>query len=221
MKNRINEKNLLHYEKIVNKCIKEAGINLDLSKPCQLTPKDLISGQQEFRLSARRLLSRYEENLKFPNSIESSATVQLSESQKSLTITAMISHENLYLPEVSYLLDYTTKKWFSVKLKLSSRQYEEKSETVKFGSSLSFSVSVLNYEIVELIELSEQEAQQSKNYFNYNWVVGQNPQYREINAFVDGEFRRNYVVNSSKPRLDQYIHHSEMFFHKTNEQAAA
>ena len=84
---------LIKYEKLLQNAVKETGINLNLTRPFVLTPKDLVSVQQERRWAASRLLSRYSQEQNLHHSPQAGAVIKLDIQNQLLTVTALVSHQ--------------------------------------------------------------------------------------------------------------------------------
>lgn len=210
----MSQKNKLvtKFDKLLKDVVKETGINISLPRPFKLTPKDLDNNQTEKRWAAARLLSVCNKKINLPHGIESSSAVILDMFSSALTITALVPQDDLHLPEVAYLLDYRTKNWFTVKLDIQSRTYSEKIEEITFGDSLSFAQSTLYYKVKEFQLLSAKETEEAKKYFSHNWLLGQNPEYFEINSWLDWQFRKNNVIDTNKSNLQARIEVAEIFY---------
>lgn len=194
MKDKLN-KLIDKYQKLLDQAVADTGINIHLPRPFNLTPKDLVSTHKERRWAASSLLSRYGKEKGLVNGLHSNASVQLNTLNKTLKISALVSQEEIYLPQVCYLLDYKTSQWYSLKLDISSRVYENKLETFSFGDILTFPIHTVSYRVDEL-ELVKNE-EEVKNYFHHYWIKGESPPFPEINSWVGFQLQKMFFSGSN------------------------
>lgn len=197
-----------HYQKL----IKESGVNVTLPRPFKLTPKDLWSNLPEYQSSASASLSRFCQQHQFSHGIHSNDYIQLN--PQSITLYSIINQSNLFLPLECILLDYASKKYFKLKLDLTSRKYE--STVISQDNGLfTFPLAELTYQLNSLKELSSEETTQIKAYYTNHWATGQNPLMSELHSWVNGEFRREYLVDTNKKLNEVRANLSEKFLQES------
>lgn len=190
--------------------VKESGTNLKLPHPFKLTPKDLCSNQPEYRSSASASLSRFGLQNNFSHGLHNNDYIHLDQFKKSITLFSIISQEELYLPLECILLDYESRKYFKLKLDLTSRKYESTVITQDSGL-FTFPLAELTYQLSSLQELTPEESSQIKEHFTNHWALGQNPLLCELHSWVNGEFRREHLVNPNKKPSEVRANLSEKF----------
>ncbi len=177
-------------KKLLDEAIRDSGIDLDkpLPGPFTLTAKDLFSLDKDIESATHLMFHRWALSNNLTHAPGRSAVIQLDTDNSKVVVTDLVPHESLQIPEAVYLLDFKTGVWFLLNLDLGSRKYSEKLESFKFGHTLTFAYSALEYSLTNFRELTHAEVEDVRKVIDDHVFKRIEPKCWEIGSWIYNDY---------------------------------